>query len=178
VLEHCRELGLALQPTFVPFTPWTTLEGYRELLAVLSENDLVEHVAPIQLGIRLLIPEGSRLLELADVRRDAGAFDAAALVYPWRHSDARLDALAARVQELAAEGDRLKQSRSDTFANIWRAAAEAAGAASTWQPPAGVPRAAIPHFSEPWYCCAEPTADQFVAIAATSPPRAQPDAFV
>jgi radical SAM superfamily enzyme YgiQ (UPF0313 family) len=178
VLEHFRELGLALQPTFVPFTPWTTLEGYRELLAVLSENDLVEHVAPIQLGIRLLIPEGSRLLELPDVRRGAGAFDAAALVYPWRHGDARLDVLAARVQELAAEGDRLKQSRSDTFASIWRAAAQAAGAASTWQPPAGGPRAAIPHFSEPWYCCAEPTADQFVAIASTAPPRAQPDAFV
>ena len=27
-----RELGLVLQPTFVPFTPWTTLEGYRDLL--------------------------------------------------------------------------------------------------------------------------------------------------
>ena len=30
--------------------------------------DLVEHVAPIQLAIRLLIPQGSRMLELEDIR--------------------------------------------------------------------------------------------------------------
>jgi radical SAM superfamily enzyme YgiQ (UPF0313 family) len=181
VLENFRELGLALQPTFVPLTPWTTLDGYRDLLAVIAENDLVEHVAPIQLGIRLLIPEGSRLLELEEVRRDVGAFDAAALVYPWRHADARLDMLAARVQGIAGEADRLKQSRSDTFAQIWRAAAEAAGAGAAepvWQPPAGASRAAIPHFSEPWYCCAEPTPDQFVAIAGMPRRLPQPDAFV
>ena len=39
-----------------------------------------------------------------------------------------------------------------------RAAAEAVGddAAALWQPPAGGLRTAIPHFTEPWYCCAEP----------------------
>jgi hypothetical protein len=34
-LAHCRALGIALAPTFVPFTPWTTLAGYRDLLATL-----------------------------------------------------------------------------------------------------------------------------------------------
>ena len=28
-----RAAGLALAPTFIPFTPWTTREGYREFLA-------------------------------------------------------------------------------------------------------------------------------------------------
>src|SRR6185436_15013782 len=28
----CRDAGLTLAPTFVPFTPWTTLDGYRDLL--------------------------------------------------------------------------------------------------------------------------------------------------
>ena len=28
----CREARLTLSPTFIPFTPWTTLEGYVELL--------------------------------------------------------------------------------------------------------------------------------------------------
>ena len=37
VVEMFREIGLALQPTFVPFTPWVTLEGYCELLEVLRE---------------------------------------------------------------------------------------------------------------------------------------------
>ena len=91
---------------------------------MLAEQELVENVAPIQLGIRLLIPAGSRLLELDDLRGALGEFDAAALVYPWRHADARMDALAERVQELASEGDKAELSRAETFALLWRAAAE------------------------------------------------------
>jgi hypothetical protein len=51
---------MTLHPTFVPFMPWTTLSGYIDLLGVLQELELIENVTPIQLGIRLLIPEGSR----------------------------------------------------------------------------------------------------------------------
>src|SRR5947208_7937233 len=69
-----RDLDLVLHATFVPFTPWTTLDSYLELLRVLRENDLVENVAPIQLAIRLLIPRGSRLLELDEIRHLAGPF--------------------------------------------------------------------------------------------------------
>jgi hypothetical protein len=72
-----RQLGLVLQPTFVLFTPWTSLAGYRDLLSVVAEHDLVENIAPIQLGIRLLIPAGSRLLELDQVCRNIGPFDRA-----------------------------------------------------------------------------------------------------
>jgi radical SAM superfamily enzyme YgiQ (UPF0313 family) len=182
-----RALGMVLQPTFVPFSPWTTLESYRDLLTVIAGHDLVENVTPIQLGIRLLIPAGSLLLELDDVRTIVGAFDPVALVYPWKHADPRLDALAQRVQDLAAAGDKMKRTRAETFARIWRAAAEAAGASASdpaWQPPPVCSRAAMPHLSEPWYCCAEPTQDQFVSIGATPQPpapaqvRAQPGDFM
>ena len=37
----CRDAGLTLVPTFVAFTPWTTLDGYRDLLDVVDELDLV-----------------------------------------------------------------------------------------------------------------------------------------
>ena len=56
VVARFRELGMTLLPTFVPFTPWTTLEGYQDLLDVLAEQGLSENVAPIQLAIRLLDP--------------------------------------------------------------------------------------------------------------------------
>ncbi len=75
VVRLFRSVGLVLSPTFVPFTPWISLEGYRDLLAALADLDLIEHVAPIQLAIRLLIPAGSRLLELPEVRDLAGDFD-------------------------------------------------------------------------------------------------------
>jgi radical SAM superfamily enzyme YgiQ (UPF0313 family) len=153
VVELFRDMGLTLQPTLVPFTPWTALEGYCELLAVLREHELVESVAPIQLGIRLLIPAGSRLLELAEVRAHVGAFDQAALVYPWRHPDARVDELCEEVQELARAGEKLNRSRSRTFARIWEAAHRAAGLSEPALPEQVLlARAAIPYLNEPWYC--------------------------
>ncbi len=75
VVQLFREAGLTLCPTFVTFTPWTSLEGYRDLLALLAELGLVDSLPPIQLAIRLLIPAGSRLLELPDIQRLVGAFD-------------------------------------------------------------------------------------------------------
>ena len=59
--------------------------------------DLVEAVAPIQLAIRLLIPAGSRLLELDEVREMVGPFDARALVYPWKNPNPAVDRLVRRV---------------------------------------------------------------------------------
>jgi radical SAM superfamily enzyme YgiQ (UPF0313 family) len=46
--EACREAGLTLVPTFVAFTPWTTLDSYIDLLDVVQNLGLVGNVAPIQ----------------------------------------------------------------------------------------------------------------------------------
>src|ERR1700704_561955 len=120
---------MTLHPTFVAFTPWTTMEGYLDLLRVLAAENLIENVAPIQLGIRLLIPEGSRLLDLVELRQAVGAFDAESLIYPWKNSYARVDALSDTVQSIAAEADRKKQSRAAAFARVWSAAHAAIGVA-------------------------------------------------
>jgi Radical SAM superfamily len=162
VARKFRELGMTLHPTFVPFTPWTTMEGYWDLLRVLAAEELVENVAPIQLGIRLLIPEGSRLLELEELRRGVGAFDAESLVYPWTNKDGRVDLLSQRVQAIAAEADGKKESRAATFARIW---GEAHAVAGVSVPELQVREGRdVPFLSEPWYCCAEPTRDQLVSI--------------
>jgi hypothetical protein len=87
----------------------------------------VEAVAPVQLAIRLLLPPGSRLLELDEVRRMVGPFDAEKLVYPWAHEDEEIDALADRVAEIVADGERKKQGRAETFAEIRRTAEESFG---------------------------------------------------
>jgi hypothetical protein len=170
VARKFRELGMTLHPTFVPFTPWTTLDGYLDLLRVLAAEELVENVAPIQLGIRLLIPEGSRLLELEEVRRMVDAFDAESLVYPWRNADGRVDLLSEAVQSIAAEADRKKESRAAAFARI--AAHAAAGVVA---PELRVTEGrGVPFLSEPWYCCAEPTRDQLVSIGGAAKPASAP----
>jgi radical SAM superfamily enzyme YgiQ (UPF0313 family) len=153
VVEMFREIGLALQPTFVPFTPWTTLEGYCDLLEVLRERELVENVAPIQLAIRLLIPAGSRLLELAEIRRGVGDFDEAALVYPWKHADPRVDRLCEQIQGIVHSGEQMKRSRAQIFERIEDAAFAVAGGGITRSAlPVLTSRAAVPYLNEPWYC--------------------------
>jgi radical SAM superfamily enzyme YgiQ (UPF0313 family) len=153
VVELFRSEGLALQPTFLPFTPWTTLEGYCELLEVLRVQELVENVAPIQLAIRLLIPAGSRLLELEEIRCGVGAFDEAALVYPWKHADPRVDRLCEQIQEIVHSGEKMRSGRARIFERVEDVAFAAAGGGITRSAlPALVSRAAIPYLNEPWYC--------------------------
>jgi radical SAM superfamily enzyme YgiQ (UPF0313 family) len=149
-----RDLKLVLQPTFVPFTPWTTLDSFCELLITLRENDLIENVAPIQMAIRLLIPAGSLLMELPDIKDMVEPFDEAALVYPWRHADARVDQLCEALQEIVHRGEKLNQSRSQIFARIEEAAfASAERARPAFSvPPVLAARATIPYLNEPWYC--------------------------
>jgi radical SAM superfamily enzyme YgiQ (UPF0313 family) len=137
-----REAGLILHPTFIAFTPWTTLESYRDLLRVLVDLDLVENVGSIQLALRLLVTSGSRLLELEDVRALVGAFDPKSLVYPWKHPDPEVDALAASVFRLVGEQ---AHPRTDIFREI----CALAGVPENF---ALLPRAAIPYLDEPWYC--------------------------
>ena len=101
-LRLTRAAGLPLSPTFIPFTPWTTLAGYAAFLRDLAELGLAEQVAPVQLAIRLLIPQGSLLLELPEVRRMVEPFDAAGLCYPWKNSDERVDGSVAAHQRRCA----------------------------------------------------------------------------
>jgi radical SAM superfamily enzyme YgiQ (UPF0313 family) len=171
VVRAFRELGMTLHPTFVAFTPWTTLEGYLDLLRVIVALELVENVAPVQLGIRLLIPEGSRLLELEETRALVGAFDAESLVYPWRNVDERVDRLSEAVQAIAADADAKKMSRPEAFARIWEAAHAAAGVMAP-ELKLGAGRA-VPFLSEPWYCCAEPTREQLVSIGVVASKKAE-----
>ena len=147
VVHRLREVGLDLSPTFIPFTPWTTWESYRDLLQLLFDLDLVENVAGIQLALRLLIPSGSRLLELEDIQSALGPFDDAALAYRWKHPDPSIDELAARLFKLVSEGHR-ESTRRRTFARIW----ETAVGAPLPDTRNRIARSAIPYLEEPWYC--------------------------
>jgi radical SAM superfamily enzyme YgiQ (UPF0313 family) len=155
VLRACRAHDLPLQPTFVPFSPWTTLDSYCEQLDFLAANDLIESVAPIQLAIRLLIPAGSLLLDLADIQKLAGPFDEKSLVHPWKHSDSRVDQLCEEVQRIVHNGEKLNRGRRQIFERIRDAARRAAGIEQLERSdalPLLVARAAIPYLTEPWYC--------------------------
>jgi radical SAM superfamily enzyme YgiQ (UPF0313 family) len=149
VVDLFRSIGMTLVPTFVAFHPWTTLESYCDLLDVIEREALVDHVAPIQLAIRLLIPQGSRMLELDDVRQVAGPFDPNTLTFRWIHRDPEIDRLHADIASLV--GSRLAAERRRVFEAISDLAHERAG--TLRRRVAFVPgRATIPYLNEPWYC--------------------------
>jgi radical SAM superfamily enzyme YgiQ (UPF0313 family) len=150
VVALSRAAGVTLAPTFVPFTPWTTLGSYCESLEAIHALGLVAHVAPIQLAIRLLVTEGSRLLELDDIRRSIGPYSPASLTYPWKHDDPSVDRLHQRIDALV--GKHLGADRASVFTAIWREAHEAAGKSMPPPETGALPRAAIPYLNEPWYC--------------------------
>lgn len=139
-----RGNGLALIPTFVAFTPWTSMEAYRELLRALRDLDLIENVSPIQLAVRLLIPAGSKLLELKDLH--CGEFDAAALAWTWAHPDPAMDRLAADLQKQILAAEKRGESRAAIFSGIWQRVFDEV-------PDFHLPdRATIPYLTEPWFC--------------------------
>jgi radical SAM superfamily enzyme YgiQ (UPF0313 family) len=161
----CRAAGLTLIPTFVAFTPWTTIESYRELLLCVEDLGLIDHVAPVQWSIRLLVTWNSRLLQLPDVASLVRPFDPKTLTYPWTHPDPRVDALQREVMELV--GVRMTQSRREVFNQIrdvahFRSTNQITSSTDhaisspaqqlTSSPDAAPARATVPYLNEPWYC--------------------------
>jgi radical SAM superfamily enzyme YgiQ (UPF0313 family) len=152
VVEAFREHGLALSPTFVPFTPWTTPETYRDLVGTLGALGMAAAVAPVQLAIRLLIPAGSRLLELDEVRALAGPLDEASLVHPWRHADPAVDALQSDVFHIVSGGPAAGTPREELFERVARRAGVAAPASEAGGEAARFRLTPVPYLTEPWYC--------------------------
>jgi len=163
VLHAVRAAGITLRPTFVPFSPWSGIEGQRDLIDFIVSRDLVDAVDPIQMTIRLLVPPGSLLLDHEAMKPHLVGLDAGRFTWTWRHPDPRVDALqidSARIVEMAARDGRPDE---ETF----RALALAAGATGTGLTTAGALRSArrrAPRLTEPWFCCAEPMEGQLAAL--------------
>lgn len=154
IVQLFREYKMTLNPTFIAFSPWTTLEGYQELLTLLDDLNLVDHVAPIQLAIRLLIPEGSKLLELPEVKALIGPFEVERLSYRWTHRDPRVEQLYQEVTQLVRKGIMKKSTRREIFDAIRSCVHRALNQPESPKKPSdpSYSSATVPYLSEPWYC--------------------------
>jgi radical SAM superfamily enzyme YgiQ (UPF0313 family) len=154
VLSLARAAGLVLRPTWVPFTPWTTLEDYREMLDFIARERLVDHIDPVQYSIRLLVPPGSLLLEHEGMTPHLGGLVQDAFHHRWTHPDPRMDKLHDEVSATVAQGADAREDARTTFTRIVALAAVVAGDEAA--PPALVeaqPRGTRPpRLTEPWFC--------------------------
>ncbi len=149
-----REAGLILRPTFVAFTPWTSLQGYVDLLEFVERLGLIRHVDPIQYAIRLLIPRGSSLLGTPAVEGLIGEFDPETLTYFWKHPDPRVDALQRQISEVVESA---MHEGTDAFTAFYRVKERALSALRGRPVEVAAPAVLassepVPRLTEPWFC--------------------------
>ena len=142
-----RGHGIAVRPTWLPFTPWSELRDVQEITNFVAGNDLVSNVDPVHYSIRLLVPQGSLLIGDID---GLMPFDPERLSYPW---ESPLDALQARVATIVEK--MTDNPVSETFDAV---------RVELGLEPVNAPDISVPHLSEPWFCCAEPTEAQFTTF--------------
>ncbi len=169
-LDILRGSGITLRPSLVAFTPWTTLDDYLEMFDIVEAQDLIDAIDPVQYSIRLLIPPGSALLvrsgQPAPIEPFVGPLDQAGFQHHWTHPDARLDQLHQEISSAVENAATCDEDPVDTFHRLraiaCRLADRAAPAARKSNPRPD--RKRPPRVNEPWFCCAEPTKDQFVPL--------------
>jgi radical SAM superfamily enzyme YgiQ (UPF0313 family) len=149
-IKVVRAAGIAPRPTWVAFTPWTTLGDYLDMLAFIEANGLIDNVDPVQYTIRLLVPPGSYLLNRPEMQAHLGRLDQASFSYLWTHPDPHMDRLQKKVSALVEKDVHAGEDPAKTFYRVWSLAA---GRNPLTPVPVLAPdRDRAPRLSEPWFC--------------------------
>ena len=166
-----RGAGVAVRPSFLPFTPWTTVAQLVDLIDFVGRQGLVANVDPVQYSIRLLLPPGSLLLADPEVAALAGPYDPVLLAHPWRSPEPGMDDLQAELAAVAE--DQGEAALPVAFTAVHAVVTDWARRVGA-RPPVPVPvrdgtTPAVPRLSEAWFCCAEPTARQRSSLSVAGP---------
>ena len=119
VLRIGSEVDIPIIPTWLPFTPWTSLEDMQTLLRFVYEHDLVSRTPPIQYAIRLLVPPRSLLEDVLRGENRLLEFDDSKLSFKWENPE--VDDLQEDIMKIV-EDSHDSQSETfiaDTFEQIW-----------------------------------------------------------
>lgn len=147
VIRRFRDRDLVLRPTLVPFTPWETRATYAEIFDIVDGEGLADRVDPVQYSIRLLVPEGSLLIDADEMRPHLGTFDEAKFSYAWAHPDAAMDQLQSGVAREAEQSARTGAQPEEAFARIRALAGPVRPHGSRTRRAGRVPR-----LTEDWFC--------------------------
>jgi radical SAM superfamily enzyme YgiQ (UPF0313 family) len=168
-----RSAGIEPRPSWLPFTPWTRAKDLLDIFEFCSSFDVVANVDPVQFSLKLLVPPGSLLLDVPEMRRYLEDYDTDALSFRWRVEDPatiELQKTLADIAERAGEG--AWSIRSTVSAMAAEVARVCALGESGMRQLLGRLQALTsdevlrsrPRLSESWFCCAEPTAASLQAI--------------
>jgi radical SAM superfamily enzyme YgiQ (UPF0313 family) len=149
-----RRHGIEIRPSFLPFTPWTTIASVVDLLDFVAALDLVGNVDPVQYTIRLLVPEGSLLLDEPNLRPYLDGYDAERLSWRWSSPDPAVDRLQARLAEIVERSIADGEPIETAYLRVRAAALEALSGREASRLPAiaGTATEGRPRLTEPWFC--------------------------
>ncbi len=154
VFDLMQHVGIPLRPSLLPFSPWETLESYTRLLDFFEERHLIEHIDPVHLSIRLLVPPGSALLDEPDSAMWLGELDSAAYTYQWRHPDPRMDELQRKIAQQVEQAESSQTSSVETFLRVKALVSAMQGSRVSLFKGLrsyGTPKV-LPHLTESWFC--------------------------
>lgn len=161
-LEVLRRAGIHTRPTWLPFFPWTTPSDVADLVEFLDEHRLWTSTDPVQLGIKLLIPEGSLLESHPAVVPFLTSYDPASLTWRWSFQDPESELLQKELEAISAEASDCGEEVMETFTSM-RSVISARVPDRDWGRIID-PGPITPRLSESWFCCAEPTFNQGSSI--------------
>lgn len=156
-----RESGIFLRPTWLPFLPWTTPLDIVSIIRFLDREGLGGSIDPVQLAIKLLVPEGSLLVDHPAMTPHLMHFDNEALTWTWEFVDSETGILHKELDHIAAEASDCQEDAATTLGAMRAAISSVARVDLGPQPTSGE---IAPRLSESWFCCAEPTAGQANAV--------------
>jgi hypothetical protein len=155
-----QSAGIHIRPTWLPFFPWTTPGHVADIAGFIDGHRLWAAMDPVQLAIKLLIPDGSLLLEHPAVIPHLTGYDNLALTWSWPFENVVTARLHRELDSIAAEASDCGAEAADTLQSM-RARIEETTGIGLGPMPASLP---APRLTESWFCCAEPTAGQATAV--------------
>ena len=157
-----REVGIHIRPTWLPFLPWTRPDDMARMAAFIDVHRLWSATDPVQLAIKLLIPEGSLLEQHPAVTPFLLGYEPAALTWAWEFEHATTGRLHRQLDLMAAEASDGGADPGETLAAMRAAVGRETGVDLGPLAEQGPP---TPRLTESWFCCAEPTAGQATAVS-------------
>jgi len=152
-LEITRAAGIVLRPSLLPFTPWSTVADFVDLVEWVAREGLVDSVDPVQWTIRLLVPPGSALLTKPAIRPFLGAPDPGNFAWSWTHPDPSVERLHREVSRIVHEANHTGERAGVTFERVRAAAHAAAGLRPVEASATHAERRPVaPRLTEPWFC--------------------------
>ena len=152
-IELSKVNNIDIRPTWLPFTPWTTINDLLSIIKLIENNKLRETVDPIQLTIKLLIPKGSLITKRPEIKKYLDQYDKKSFSYSWSYMNNEVDILQKTLFSYLVENESLDEK--EQYVGLVHLIEDFTGSEIIHNEEYIYRHS--PKLSESWFCCSEPS---------------------